>query len=156
MHNEEFKEAVGKFPTGITVISTSYDGKLWGFTANSFVSVSLTPPLVSFCLNKESGSFKAFNETEHFAINILASEQVGTSKHFAHKGVDKFLNIQHEISDLFGDPLISGAVCSIECTKYKQFECGDHLIFVGEVIKTKIDQSKSPLLYFAKSYKEIQ
>ena len=156
MRNEEFKEAVGEFPTGITVISTCYDKKLWGFTANSFVSVSLTPPLVSFCLNKESRSFDAFHKTEYFAINILASDQASTSKHFAHKGVDKFLNIQHELSNLFGNPLISGAICFIECQKYKQFECGDHVIFVGEVVRTQINQSKSPLLYFAKSYKEIQ
>ncbi|MDP4708624.1 MAG: flavin reductase family protein [Rickettsiaceae bacterium] len=156
MHNEEFKEAVGKFPTGVTVISTSYDNKLWGFTANSFVSVSLTPPLVSFCLDKGSGSFKAFNKMEYFAINILSNEQAATSKHFANKGKDKFSNIEHEISEFSGNPLIVGAVCFIECKKYKQFECGDHVIFVGEVVRTKIDQSKPPLLYFAKSYKEIQ
>jgi len=156
VHNEEFKEAVGKFPTGVTVISTVDDNKLWGFTANSFVSVSLKPSLISFCLNIESGSFQAFNQAENFAISILASDQADISKHFAHKGIDKFSNIKHEVSNSSGVPLVTGAVCFIECKKYKQFECGDHMIFVGEVIKTKIDQTKFPLVYFAKSYKEIQ
>lgn len=156
MQNEEFKEAVGKFPTGVAVISTAHDDKLWGFTANSFVSVSLNPPLISFCRKKESGSFEAFNASSHFTINILASDQAEISKHFAQSMQDKFKDIDYEISNLTGSPLIKGAVCFIECTKYKQFECGDHVIFVGEVIKTKINQDKNSLIYFSKSYKEIK
>lgn len=156
VQNEEFKSAVGKFPTGVTVISTSHDNKLWGFTANSFVSVSLDPSLVSFCLNRESGSFKAFREAEYFAVNILASNQAGISKHFTRRGFDKFKNINYKISSFSNLPLISDAICIIECKKYKEFECGDHFIFVGEVMKTKIDDKKLPLLYFARSYPEFK
>ncbi len=155
MRNDEFKQAVGKFPTGVTVISTVCDGKSWGFTANSFASVSLEPSLVSFCLNTGSTSFKAFNRSNSFVINILASDQANISTHFSQKGIDKFLNINHIPSDVFQIPTIMGSVCIIECKKYNQFECGDHTIFIGQAINAKIDQYKSPLLYFAKSYKEI-
>jgi len=156
MHSDEFKKAVGKFPTGVAVISTCYDDKLWGFTANSFVPVSLNPPLISFCRNKTSGSFEIFNKASHFAINILAGDQAEISKHFALSKEDKFKNIDYEISDVSGAPLIKNTTCIIECIKYKQFECGDHFIFVGEVIKTKINEDKNSLIYFAKSYKEIK
>lgn len=155
MHNEEFKKAVGKFPTGVAVISTVQDNKLWGFTANSFVSVSLSPPLISFCRNKASGSFEAFKKSSHFIINTLASDQEEVAKHFAQGLQDKFKDIDYELSDITNSPLISGSVCFIECRQYKQFECGDHVIFVGEVIKTKINQDKHSLIYFDKSYKGI-
>ena len=155
MRSEEFKKAVGKFPTGVTVISATHDNKLWGFTANSFVSVSLEPKLISFCLSKSAGSFPAFNSVRHFTISILASDQEEISKNFARKAEDKFKNIDYTFTNDTKIPLITGAVCDIECSKFEQFECGDHVIFVGEVTKTEVDQNKSPLVYFAKSYREL-
>lgn len=155
VRSKEFKEAVGKFPTGVAIISTVDNGDLWGFTANSFVSVSLSPPLVSFCLDKESGSFAAFSRAEYFAVSILAGNQADIAKHFAHKSSNKFVNIDYKIVDFSGVPLITGAICFIECQKYNQFECGDHFIFIGKVMKTKVNSKKSPLLYFAKSYQEV-
>jgi len=156
VQNEIFKEAVGKFPTGITVISTTYGDKLWGFTANSFTSVSLSPSLISFCLNKEAGSFEAFKATDNFGISILSANQADISRHFATHIEDKFTDINHKIGAVYGAPLISGAVAFIECEKYNAFECGDHFIFVGKAVATKVDRAKSPLLYFAKSYLNIK
>ncbi len=156
MQSKEFKEAVGKFPTGITVISTAYNNKLWGFTANSFVSVSLSPFLVSFCINKQAGSVEAFKSADHFAISVLSEDQSDISNHFASYKEDKFAEIRHDIGDASKVPLVFGAVSFIECKKYNMFECGDHFIFVGEVIATKVDKTKSPLLYFARSYLNIK
>ena len=107
MENEEFKAAVGKFPTGVTIISTSYDDKLWGFTANSFNSVSLEPRLISFCLNKEAGSFDVFRETSHFAVSILSSDQASLSTHFASRISDKFDSVIFHVQTLVivGEPM---------------------------------------------------
>lgn len=156
MRSEEFKAAVGKFPTGVTVVSTSHGDKLWGFTANSFTSVSLEPRLISFCLNKEAGSFKVFKETSHFAVSILSSDQANLSAHFASRISDKFKSVEYKIGEYSNAPLIRGAISFVECKKYDQFECGDHFIFIGEVGKISIDETKSPLLYFAKSYMELK
>lgn len=156
MIDKDFKAAVGKFPTGVVVASANYDDGLYGFTANSFVSVSLSPHLISFCLSKKSRSFEAFNNTSSFAVSILSGDQEEISKHFATAITNKFDGIDYKIGSVSKSPLIMGAVCFIECKKYTQFECGDHFIFVGQVIKTEIDNSKSPLLYFAKSYQEIK
>jgi len=154
--NDDFKAAVGKFPTGVTIISTSHNDKLWGFTANSFTSVSLEPRLISFCLNKSAGSFEVFTQTSHFAISILSNHQSELSTHFASKQTDKFASVYYTIGEFSKAPLLNGAVAFIECKKYAQFECGDHDIFVGEVKKVSIDEAKSPLLYFAKSYTEVK
>lgn len=156
MQNEEFKLAVGKFPTGVTVITTNQGSKLYGFTANSFASVSLEPHLISFCLNKEAYSFDAFSDAEYFSISILSSAQADISGHFARHSADKFKGVDYELGKHSNSPLIQGAICFIECKKYNIFECGDHSIFIGEVIKTQIDEDKSPLLYFSKSYLEIK
>ena len=156
MKSEEFKAAVGRFPTGVTVVSSSYGGKLWAFTANSFTSVSLEPSLISFCLNKEASSFQVFKETSYFAVSILASDQANLSAHFASRLLGKFNSIEYKIGEYSNAPLISGAIAFVECKKYNQFECGDHFIFVGEVGKIFIDETKSPLLYFAKSYLELK
>jgi flavin reductase (DIM6/NTAB) family NADH-FMN oxidoreductase RutF len=156
VRNEEFKAAVGKFPTGVTVVTTQHEEKLYGFTANSFASVSLEPKLISFCLNKEAGSFNVFKDADSYAINILANNQSNISTHFASHMPEKFSKIDYKIGNFSQAPLLQDAVAFIECKKYNQFECGDHYIFVGEVGSIAIDETKSPLLYFAKSYTEIK
>ncbi len=156
MQIKDFKKAVGKFPTGVCVITTSFNDVAWGFTANSFVSVSLVPPLVSFCLNKEAGSFKAFIGSRYFAVNILASDQQEVAKQFSHSLSNKFANIDYKLCMESQAPLITGAISLIECKKFKEFECGDHFVFIGEVVQINVDESKAPLLYFAKSYREMK
>jgi len=153
---EEFKASVGKFPTGVTVISTKYQDKLFGLTANSFVSVSLEPPLVLFCLDKKSGSFNAFLDSDYFAISILAKNQGDIASHFAAHQKDKFVDIKTTISPNFALPLITDACAHLECKKYQQIESGDHYIFVGEVKSTNLNSKKEPLVYFAKSYAEVK
>lgn len=157
MQNDDllFKAAVGKFPTGVTVISANHANQLVGFTANSFTSVSLNPQLVSFCLNKEAGSFKALSLEQYFAVNILADDQEEISQNFASRKENKFKDIEYELSKLSSAPIISGSISSLECKKYDQIDCGDHDIFIGEVINITINEEKSPLLYFARSYMKI-
>ena len=155
MQISEFKKAVGKFPTGVCVISTIFDEKLWGLTANSFVSVSLSPPLISFCLDKNSGSFVAFQNSDFFSVNILANDQEEISKHFAQSFADKFSGIDYDLGQ-FNVPHIKGIVSLLECKKYSEVDGGDHVIFIGEVLKTQVDDSKLPMLYYARSYRDLK
>lgn len=158
MQSEEFKAAVGKYPTGVTVISTEYNNKFYGFTANSFTSVSLEPVFISFCLNKEASSFNAFLNAKNFAVNILSSVQEDIAIRFASRGNDKFQNIDF-IQNSVGTPIISNVLSSIECNHYKHIECGDHYIFIGQVFKVQINNNlvgKSPLVYYGKSYRELK
>lgn len=155
MQCNEYKAAVGKYPTGVTVVTTIQDKTKYGFTANSFTSVSLEPPIVSFCLSRKAGSFNAFQNSDNFAISILAADQENISNHFASKAVNKFAEINHYCGYRSNCPIIEGAVSYIECKKLNMIEAGDHTIFLGEVLAVKICNDKQPLLYFARGYHAI-
>lgn len=157
MQTEKFKTAVGKYPTGVTIISTNYGNKLYGFTANSFNSVSLEPALISFCLNKKSHSFDTFLNSDSFAVSILSSAQENVANCFASSDINKFENIDFIISEI-GLPLVTNALSSIECKRYKNIECGDHYIFIGRVLMVEINHSQEcqdPLVYYKKSYRSL-
>ncbi len=156
MQSEQFKKAVGKFPTGVCVITTSNSDKLWGFTANSFVSVSLSPPLISFCLNTNAASLEAFKNSKFFVVNILSSAQETIAKNFSQPAKDKFANINYKIDHHTQSPYLVDSASILFCSKKEQIICGDHYIFIGEVKDTKIDENKNPLLYFARSFREIK
>lgn len=158
MQSDEFKAAVGKYPTGITIVSTKRDNRFYGFTANSFTSVSLDPALISFCSNVKSASFDAFFNTKYFAINILSNYQIDLATRFASSNIDKFQNVSFTENN-FGVPLVSNVLSWIECEKYKHVECGDHYIFIGKALKVTVNNnldSISPLVYYGKSYKELK
>lgn len=150
-----FKEAMSRFPAGVTVITTNQDNRLFGFTASSFTSVSLKPPLILFCLNKNSFSINGFEKSNKLAVSILAENQYEISEHFAQSHPDKFAEIAYELGSKTCCPLIKGAICHIECLKYASYDGGDHIIFVGEVINTTIRNDLKPLIYFHKSYGTI-
>ncbi|MGI4775761.1 MAG: flavin reductase family protein [Janthinobacterium lividum] len=152
VNEREFKESLGRFPTGVSVISTVFNREPFGFTANSFASVSLKPPMVSFCLDSKAGSLKAFLQSDVFAVSILAENQEELSRHFSSGKHDKFSNTNYDLGAVTNCPLIHGAICYIECTKIHEFKGGDHIIFVGEVISTDIKNDFSPLVYFSHKY----
>lgn len=154
MNINDFKHAVGKFPTGVCIITTQYQNQLFGFTANSFVSVSLSPALISFCLDKKALSLKAFEHSAYFVVSILAEGQSSVANKFAYSGAEKFVGADYDINT-HQIPMISGSVSYLECKNYQNIDCGDHIIFIGLVEKVSIDDSKKPLLYYGKEYKGL-
>ncbi|HJD61154.1 MAG TPA: flavin reductase family protein [Rickettsia endosymbiont of Columbicola hoogstraali] len=148
----QFKDAMSCFPAGVTIITTNLNNKFFGFTATSITSVSLKPPLVLFCLNKNSFSIKGFENSSKFAISILADNQVDILEHFAKSHTDKFTAISYELGPATSCPLINGAICHIECLKHATYGGGDHVIFIGKVINTAIKNDSKPLIYHHKSY----
>ena len=130
----ELRRAFGCFVTGVTVVTTiDSAGRPRGFTANSFTSVSLDPPLVLVCIAHTAGSYPLFSTTPHFAINILSEEQRPISGRFASKEADKFAQVQWR-SGRTGSPLIAGTVAWLDCRMEQQIDAGDHLILVGRVV----------------------
>jgi len=130
---KELRSAFGTFMTGVTVVTTkSSDGEKVGFTANSFTSVSLDPPLLSVCLAKSMSCCAIFENSSHFAINILAEAQEDISNLFASYKGDRFAKVAwHEDED--GSPIIDGVTTSFSCSNYQQIDAGDHLILIGEI-----------------------
>lgn len=149
-----FRRALGNFATGITVITaTAPGGKKVGVTANSFNSVSLEPPLILWSIDKRSGSFKVFEQASHFAVNILAADQIDLSNHFARPSEDKFAGIDHDLGA--GDAAILRDCAAVfQCEKYDIIEGGDHWILIGKVVSFE-DVGRAPLLYHQGSYAAV-
>jgi flavin reductase (DIM6/NTAB) family NADH-FMN oxidoreductase RutF len=148
----EFKRALGCFATGITIVTAvGPRGEPVGFTANSFNSVSLDPPLVLFSLNRRAYSLRAFLSTQSFAVNVLREGQGALSEHFARALEDKWSEVAYETWDT-GCPILTGTLASFECKIRHTYHGGDHVIFVGEVLRLKFDPRGRPLLFYRGQY----
>lgn len=144
---EDYRAALGQFTTGVTIVTAcTPDGRLLGMTANSFNSVSLTPPLVLWSLSTQSSSMPGFRSATHYAINVLAADQRLLAERFSRKGIDRFEGVAWR-AGLTGAPVIDGAVAVFECRNRSQHEEGDHLIFVGEVAHCRRRVGAAPLVY---------
>ena len=149
---QDFRAALGMFATGVTIVTArGADGAPVGLTANSFNSVSLTPPLVLWSLARSAGSMPAFERGSHYAINILAAGQHALAARFASKAADRFDGVLfHEGTG--GAPLLDGAAAVFECFNRSRYEEGDHVIFVGEVEHCERREGAQPLIFHGGRY----
>ncbi|MGJ8670231.1 MAG: flavin reductase [Oceanococcus sp.] len=146
-----FRQALGSFATGVTIITTrTEDGEPLGLTVNSFNSVSLNPPMVLWSLAETYKGYEAFKKASHWAVHVLATDQEDLSNRFAGKADDKFSGLEFD-DGINGNPLLKGCAARFECKTAFQYEGGDHLIFVGEV--ESFDQCDSaPLVFHSGRY----
>ena len=148
----EFRTALGMFATGVTVVTAlDANGLRVGLTANSFNSVSLSPPLVLWSLSRRAGSMPAFTRGSHYAINILSAEQHDVAERFARKGLDRFAGLAFR-EGLGGAPILVGAAAVFECFNRSRYEEGDHIIFVGEVERCEHRSGAQPLIFHGGRY----
>lgn len=138
---------LGRFVTGVTVVTTRINDEPVGLTVNSFTSVSLDPPLVLFCVDYRSRTRNSFQRAGAFAINILGAEQETISRLFAKPGADRFANLDVRIGST-GSPILPDALAFLDCRIVGEFEGGDHLIVLGEVVDLGILHDREPLTFF--------
>lgn len=148
-----FRQVMGHFASGVTVVTTAHDGHLYGMTVSSFASVSLKPPLVLICVDSLLSTHTAITDSGQFAVNILEQSQEHLSRRFATHENDKFTGVAWR-SSRNGLPLIEGVLAVIECKLQDIFPGGDHTIFVGEVIDAEVGYG-APLLYYRRGYHEL-
>ncbi len=149
--SRDLRNAFACFGTGVTVVtSLGTDGRLVGVTANSFSSVSLEPPIVSWNLGIKSPSLAAFDEAGRFVVNVLALNQVHLSNQFASKSLERFAGVEFDES-LGGLPVLRGCAAVIECRTIQRLEVGDHILFLGAVEQYRY-QSIEPLLFCQGTY----
>ncbi|MDA4129022.1 MAG: flavin reductase family protein [Thaumarchaeota archaeon] len=154
---DELKGLMRVFPQGVTVITTSHRRKLHGVTVSSFASVSLKPPLVLVSLSKETPSHLALTESEHFTVNLLASNQAQVSERFAGRSgsqSDKFEGIGYGIGSN-GCPVLNGSSGFIECSKWGTYDGGDHTLILGEVTNAEAREELLPLIYYKRQYTTV-
>jgi 3-hydroxy-9,10-secoandrosta-1,3,5(10)-triene-9,17-dione monooxygenase reductase component len=132
---KEFRKALGSFATGVTIITTrAPDGTPLGLTCNSFNSVSLNPPLVLWSLENKALSLPVFQQTSHWAVHVLSADQEELSARFARRGGNKFAGLELE-EGVGKTPLLTGCTARFQCRNSFQYDGGDHVIFVGEVLQ---------------------
>jgi len=149
---DELRRALGRFVTGVTIVTCRDAGGVpVGLTANSFNALSLDPPLVLWSLRRASGSIAAFTQASHFAVNVLAEEQVELSRRFARPSSAKF-DAGEWTDGQGGAPVLAGCVAVFECRRRSHHEAGDHLLFIGEVERIAAS-AVAPLVYHAGHYR---
>lgn len=147
----DLRRALGSFATGVTVVTTlDTDGTPRGFTANSFTSVSLEPPLILVCLAKSAASCPIFQAAESYAVNILAEHQKRVSATFSSRGADRFADVEWS-TRATGCPIIEGVVAWLDCRMHEIIDAGDHVILIGRIVDYD-HAASSPLGYCRGAY----
>ena len=152
---QHFRQALGQFATGVTVITTRLaDGTFRGLTASSFNSVSLNPPLVLWSLGSAANSLPIFSGNSHYVINVLSSEQAHLAKLFGSRGeTNPWDHVDYQLSRT-GHPILKGCAAWFECHNRSRYPEGDHVIFVGEVEECAF-QSTAPLIFHGGQFGEL-
>ena len=143
-----FRQVLGHFPTGVTVITAAGEDGPVGLCVGSFASVSLEPPLVAFCAGNQSTSWPRIQASGHYCVNVLAEDQEEVARVFAGKADDKFAGLGWRPSVVTGAPVINGVLAWIDTTIEAVHEAGDHWIVVGRVLDLEIGHEGGPLVFF--------
>ena len=147
----DLRRAFGAFATGVTIVTTAHEnGEVFGFTANSFSSVSLDPPLLLVNIAKSAYGLQIFTEAKGFAINVLAEKQRDLSNTFASRGAAKFANTDWSARTT-GSPIFAGVIAWFDCEFFQQVEAGDHVILIGKVLDYGYN-ADSPLAFCRGAY----
>ncbi|MDF2788807.1 MAG: flavin reductase [Neobacillus sp.] len=151
MDDRQFRSAMGKFATGVTVITTEVEGEVHGMTANAFMSVSLDPKLVVVSIGEKAKILNKIKESQIFTVNILAADQQEVSMIFAGQ-----LKEQKEVAfvRLDGKPVLAGAVAQIACEVSAEHVEGDHTLFIGKVTDIHLEDAE-PLIFYSGRYRSL-
>lgn len=153
---KHFREVLGVYCSGVTVVTSMAGDQPVGMTCQSFSSVSLDPPLVMFIPAKSSRAWPVMQRTGHFCVNFLAADQQDISDVMASKGADKFAGLSWSTSKT-GAPLLDGIVGYVDCTVHSVVEAGDHFVVIGRVQDMDIaERAREPLLYFQGDYRTVR
>ncbi len=147
----EFRQVLGQFATGVTIITAMDDDEPVGVAANSFTSVSIDPPLVLFCVGRTSSTWPRIEKARKFAVNILGDHQEALSGLFATKGADRFGQTEWRVG-VGGSPVLHDTLAYLDCEFWAEYDGGDHIIVVGRVLDLGVQREGTPLLFFRGKY----
>lgn len=149
-----FRDAMAAFPSGITIVTTVDDaGRRWGFTATSFCSVSMDPPLVLVCLARTAECHPVFADAPRWVVHVIRPEHADLALRFATRGADKFADAGFH-ADERGLPVLDGACVALSCVAHQRLDGGDHTILLGRVERTRLGEA-SPAVYFRRRFHEL-
>lgn len=147
----ELRAVFGRFPTGVTAVCGMDGDTPVGMAIGSFFSVSLEPPLVGWCVGKQSGTWAALEKSGSWCVNVLGNDQSGISNTFAGKSEDKFAGLEWEPAGS-GSPKLAGCPAWIDCSTDAVHDGGDHWIVVGRILDCGVTEADKPLVFLAGKY----
>jgi 3-hydroxy-9,10-secoandrosta-1,3,5(10)-triene-9,17-dione monooxygenase reductase component len=150
-----FRDALGRFATGVAFVTAAPDGEPVGLIVNSLTSVSLEPPLVSFCPSRSSLTWSRMRRAGRFGVNILGRQHEPFAKRATPAGADRFVGLNWELGPR-GVPLLNDALATLECELVAEHAAGDHWIVVGRVDDVRTSPLKDPLIFFAGAFGTLQ
>lgn len=154
---DDFKNALASWASGVTVVATRSDGRWYGVTASSFTSLSFDPPLVLVCVNNSNRLTRMLEQSRRLAVSILARDQEGVSGENARSGREPLEEIDPEIAQLTanGMPVFRNSAAWLDCELHDLIVRGDHTIVIGKVVEAQSDAGKMPLVYYRRAYRSI-
>lgn len=147
-----FRDVLGRFASGVTVVTAIADGRPVGMTAQAFTAVSLDPPLVLFCPARTSRAWPLMQRSGGFCVNLLAHDQAELSEQMAARGTDKFDRVSWTPSRVTGSPKLAGVLGHVDCAVEAVHEAGDHFVVIGRVLDLDASDVPHALLYFQGRY----
>ncbi|WP_232523713.1 MULTISPECIES: flavin reductase family protein [Nocardioides] len=150
-----FRDVLGRFASGVTVVAGVSNGEPVGMTCQSFSSVSLDPPLVLFIPAKSSRAWPLIQRSGRFCVNFLAADQADLSNIMASRGTDKFADVKWTPAPETGSPMLEGALAHLDCAIHAVHEAGDHYVVIGRVLDlvADADSDADPLLFYRGQYR---
>ncbi len=155
---DQFKETLGSWASGVSVVTTREGDLLYGLTVSSFASVSLDPPLISVCISNGNRAAGMIESSGWFAVTVLADEQEDASNYFARRGrepTEAFVEIDGAWTES-GLPIVKDAAAWVVCDVHQAVEAGDHTLFIGAVKDAGADAERKPLLYWRRGYRRLE
>lgn len=149
--DRKFRKAMGKFATGITVVTAKYEGDIQGMTVNAFMSVSLNPKLIAVSIGDQAEMYKTLQKVNKFGVSVLKEDQKDLSMIFARQK-EKDRSIEYIDQD--DVPLLKGSLVTLSCTTQNIVEAGDHIILIAKVTDLTVDEG-DPILYFDGEYETL-
>jgi 3-hydroxy-9,10-secoandrosta-1,3,5(10)-triene-9,17-dione monooxygenase reductase component len=150
-----FRHVLGHVPTGVALITATTPAGPAGMAVNSFASVSLDPPLISFCAAHTSSTWPLIRAAGAFSVNVLGEHHSEVSRLFARKGADRFAGLGHR-PGVTGAPVLDGVAAHLDCELYAEHEAGDHVIVLGRVVHLDADEGVRPLVFHGGDYCGLQ
>lgn len=148
-----FRDVLGRFASGVTVVTAMSSDKPVGMTCQSFSSVSLNPPLVLFIPARTSRAWPAIQRSGKFCVNFLGHGQEDLSNTMASRGVDKYDDLDWAPSPVTGSPMLPGTLGYVDCAIHTVHEAGDHFVVIGRVLDLGLGDAEEPLLFFEGQYR---
>jgi 3-hydroxy-9,10-secoandrosta-1,3,5(10)-triene-9,17-dione monooxygenase reductase component len=146
-----YRQVLGHFATGVTVVAAVHQGQPVGLSVNSFTSVSLDPPLVAFCAARQSSTWPRIRAVGGFCVNVLSEHQEDISRVFATRGQEKFRGVGWRPAPS-GAPVLTGVLAWIDCSVDAEHDAGDHVLVIGRVRELDVLEERGPLIFYRGGY----